>query len=430
MKTELQDVSPVLKKVKIDVPASDVATVFDTILREQRKRMAMPGFRPGKAPIELVRGRLAGEMGKDATDRIVRTFGEEAVRQQGLRPIPGGIYVDLDEARKNCRVRPRASPIRSRSRSRCCRTSNSRTTPASRSSVRRSRSPPRMSSAKCARCASPLACDADLRAPTRSGDLVSVAIEGVERDGEHRIPEETRTVRLGAEGNLPQFERGLIGLEAGQAFSFDVEYPENYAAEELRGKSITFRGTVQEVHEVEIPELDDAMAKEVADVESVAVLRERIEHFIRHRKEHDADRAVRRRIAEKLLEMHPFEVPRSIVENELQNRLEEMGRRLAAQGIDIDKIQVDWEKVIDDERERARNAVRETLLLDRIGEREKLSVGDDELDAAIRGIAAESNAKPQDVRKTLSERGGLQGLKRQLLRSKCLDWLQARAHIV
>ena len=90
MKTELSDVSPVKKKLSIEIPASDVATVFDKILREERKKAKIPGFRPGKAPLERIRALLGEGLRREATDRILQVFGQAALQQEGLRPIQGG----------------------------------------------------------------------------------------------------------------------------------------------------------------------------------------------------------------------------------------------------------------------------------------------------------------------------------------------------
>ncbi len=430
MKTELENVSSVLKKVRVEVPASDVDGIFDKLVREQRKRVALPGFRPGKAPLELVRGKLAGQLDREATDEIVRTFGDGAVKEHGLKPIPGGIFLDLDEGQEELPPAKEGQPYNFALAIEVLEDFEPKgyeQVPVTRPAVEvageevdRELQTLRESRAKVEHVSG--------RA-SKDGDLVSVDIEAVERDGSHTIPREERTVRLGAKGNLPEFERGLVGLEPGQTFSFDVTYPAEYAAEELRGKTMTFRGTVKDLHEVALPELDDAIAQEVAGVETVAELRERVQSFLAHRKEHEAERAARRAMMEHILEQNPFEVPRSLVESELQRRLEALGQRFAAQGIDPDKIQVDWDRVITEERERARGAVREAMLLDRIAAKESLDVTAEEVDAAIAVIAEENDTKPHEVRAKLVSNNGMPGLRRQLLRSKCVDWLYGRAHI-
>ena len=429
MKTTREDVSAVRKKLTVEVPASDVDTVFDRLVREHRRRLKLPGFRPGRAPLELIRRRLGDTLGREVRDEIVRTFTREAVRREGLSPVEGGVFVELEgdqeelaparEGREytytvSVEVLPEIDP----------------------------RDYTGVAVDRPAVAVTPEDVDEQLRSllearaelvhvegrPTRAGDLVTVEIEAVERDGEHRIEREERTIRLGSE-NLPEFERGLTGLSAGQNFSFEVRYPDDYAGEDLRGKTLQFRGLVKEIHEPRLPELTDDLAREIADVESVEALRERIAEVIRRNREREADETARRQLLDRILEANPFEVPAQLVEHELQHRLDELGRRLAMQGINPDELKIDWKRLVDDERARAEKTIREILLLERIAEKENLSVEPSELSEAIARIAAESGEKREVVQRALADAERRKGLEKQLLRSKCVDWLYERAHI-
>jgi len=430
MKTTREDVSAVRKKVTVEVPAADVDTVFDRLVREHRRRLRLPGFRPGKAPLELVRTKLGPELGREARDEILRTFTREAVLREGLSPVEGGIWVELEEGQQEL-----APAVEGRDYAFTVSVEVlPEIEPKDFEGLRVER--PKVA-------VEPEEVEQQIKAllesraeivpvedrPSRAGDMVTVEIEAAERDGEFRLEREERTIRLGSDNNLPEFERGLTGLSVGQSFSFEVAYPEDYAGEELRGRTLQFRGEVRQIHETRLPELTDELAREIADVETVDALRERVEEVIRRSKEQEADNAVRRQVLDRLLEANPFEVPSQLVEHELKHRLDELGRRLAMQGVNPDELEIDWEKLIAEERGRAERTVRELLLLDRIAETQGLTIDDDELAEAVGRIAGESGESPEAVRRVLADRSRREGLKKQLLRSKCVDWLVEKAHI-
>jgi trigger factor len=443
MKTELTHLSPVRKRLKIEVPASDVAVAFDRIVRSQREKARIPGFRPGKAPVEMIRRRLGPALGQEAAEAIVETFTEAAIRQEGLRPIRGGIALEVphDHAHDHdhghehghhhhmppaeegtdytytvsVEVMPEIEP----------QNYTEQTIARPRVELEPEEVQRELTALRQAR-AEPKPVEGR---PSRTGDIVSVEIEGHDIGGEPLVPRDTRTVRLGADETLPEFERGLTGLYPGQSFSFEVDYPEDFSHEQLRGRRMRFSGETKELRELELPELTAEFAREVGGVDSVDALRERMEEFLRQRKEHEADTVVRRRLLDKLLDDNEFEVPPVLIENEVRGRLEDVGRQMSAQGIDPEKLDVDWNKIIADEKARAERLVRESLLLDAVASKESIEVEEAEIDEAVAEMATRSESEPRQLKQELRQRGGLQVLKIEILRRKTLDWLISRTHI-
>ncbi len=430
MKTTREDVTAVKKKLTVEVPASDVDTVFERLVRQHRKRLRLPGFRPGKAPLELVRRQLGDELGREARDEILRAFTREAVRREGLSPVEGGIYLELEDEQDEL-----APPVEGSDYAFTLSVEVlPEIEPKDYTGITVEKPPVTVTPEEVDREIEALL---DAQAETvpvegrasRAGDLVTIEIEATERDGDFSIERGERTVRLGSDNNLPEFERGLTGLTPGQSFSFDVAYPEDYGSEDLRGRTLLFRGEVKAIAESRRPELTDELAGELADVDSVEALRARVEEAIRHAREHEAERAARRMLLDRLLEANPFEVPPQLVEHELRHRLDELGRRLAMQGVKPDDLEIDWDKVIEEERGRSERAVREMLLLDRIAEVENLSVDEQEIAGAITRLAVDAGEKPENVRRAMAQGSRMESLKKQLLRGKCVDWLYEKAHI-
>jgi trigger factor len=431
MKTELTDVSAVRKRIAVEVPASEVAAVFDKLVRRARRNIKIPGFRDGKAPLELVKARIGDALEHEAAEAIVEEYGDSACRQEGLAAVysevelPEGVhhlphphehedyrfallvdvlpaiepqdYLGQEVARPNVEVEVEE--------------------------VQRELEQLRQTRGEFK--------DAGDRAAA-AGDYVGIEIEGRDAAGEVVVPTEKRVIRLGDERNRPEFEQNLAGRRRGDTLRFAVTFPDETPDEKLAGKSVTFTGTVERVTQVEVPEWTDELAKSFGEgIEGYADLREKIKAGLTRRKTHEADGVARDRLLEKLLDRHPFDVPEVMVEQEVRDRLERLGRRLAAQGLDPDKLEVDWKKIVEEERERARRSVRAELLLDAIADKEqdKVVVSQQDVDAVVEMMAAEAKVAPSKMRQALQKDGRMPSLARELRRQKCLDWVYAQAHI-
>lgn len=431
MKTEVAELSPVRRRLTVMVPASEVAAVFDQIVRKYRKKLQVPGFRPGKAPLELVRTRLGDDLEHEAAESIVQDFGMEACRQEGLVPVWSD--VELPEGEKHLphphegsdyqfnllvdivpKIEPKDYVGLEIARPRA---------DVEVEDVQKELESLRQSKGKMV--------DVTDR-PSRTGDFVGVDLEGVELGGEARVPKEFRVIHLGDERNLPAFEAGLSGRRAEDDVAFEVTYPVEVPDEALAGKIITFRGTVKAIKRMDVPEWDDELAKSFdASIEGFADLREKVKAGLAARKEREADTVARGRLIDRLLDGHPFDVPDVLVESEVRDRLERLGRRLASQGVDVEKLEVDWKKIIAEERTRAEREVRANILLDRIAEKEtaNVRVEEDDLDTVIAGIARDMNEPAGKVRNFLKREGRMNSLVEEVRRNKCLDWLYSQAHI-
>lgn len=429
MKTEVTELSPTRRRLAVEVPAADVAATFQDLLREHRKRVQLPGFRPGKAPLEIVRQRLGGELGHEAAERLLEAFAREAVRREGLDPVDGGVAVELAEGHDQLAPAKESEPYAF----------------ALTVDVAPAIDPHDYVGRAIARPAVEVTeeeMEAELKAfrerqgkliPVTDrgsliGDYLAVEMEGAELGQTPVIERKPRVIRLGEEGNLPEFDQKLQDLRAGDDFAFSVSYPDDHPTEQLKGKTIFYKGKVSEIRRPEIPPLDDAFAKS-AGVESVADLKENIREAIHRMKSGEADAIARQRLLEDLLSLHPFEAPESMVRQELKDRLEDLGRGLALRGIDPDKVQLDWNKVLERERGTAEGSVRARLLLDAIAKKEGMTLEPGELDREIELLARETGVPVADARARLVQAGNLAGLERDLLRRKSLDWLYSQAKI-
>jgi trigger factor len=238
------------------------------------------------------------------------------------------------------------------------------------------------------------------------------------------------SIQLGAPGNPPGFDANLVGLHVGESRTFTIRFPDDYPVPELTGTDQTYAVTVKSIRRRVLPDLDDEFAKDVGAFESLAVLRDRIRADLEEEARDNARRQVRADLLRQLAARVMFELPASLVEREMDRRLEEFARQLVAQNVDPQQAGIDWSQFREAQREPARGAVAGALALDEIARREQLTVGHEDFDLEVERFAARAGRTPAAVRAQLEKEGGLARLSAGLRREKAIALALTRARVV
>lgn len=422
MKNALTDLSPVKKQLAIEVPTEEVERETDGVLRAYAKKVRLPGFRPGKTPIGMLRERFSDAVREDVQERLVSRAFVAAAQEHGLRPIGDPSLEDVEfEAGKPLKfkttfevlpqlevkgyreleaVRPRVAVADEEV--------DQTLDHLRRSRARHVEDPERIA---------------------EEGDIVVVDVAGNPEDGEP-FSHERIQIEIGAENNLPEFNRHLAGVAREAEVGFEVTYPDEFRAPELAGKRVEVAVRVHEVKRREIPELDDEFAKDLAErFEGLDDLRSQIRQDIEARKKSQAEETVRQALLDKLLLENVVVIPDVLVEREIQRRLEGAVREMMMQGVDPEKADVDWKQLRDRQEEPARKSVHARLVLDAVAAEEKIEVSEADATARIRAEAERTGQPYRDLRKRIDEQGGTEPLKIQMVREKTLDYLTSVANI-
>ena len=271
------------------------------------------------------------------------------------------------------------------------------------------------------------------------GDTVVVDVERRElgKRGAEGKPADSRpldthkdvNIQLGAKANPPGFDEQLLGLEPGATKSFTIHYPSDYPIGELSDSDVSYTVAVKGIKRRVLPDLDDEFAKDLGDFETLDALRARVRGDLEHEARHAAERELRGELMKQLAARVPFEVPGSLVERELDRRIEEFARRLIDQNIDPRQAGVDWDAFRDSQRDAAREAVAGAIVLDEVAHRERLDVTPEEIEREIERYAERSGRTPAAVRARLEKEAGLSRIAAGLRREKSIDFLLARATI-
>jgi trigger factor len=425
-KFDLVEVNATRKQLNVEVAGDVVDAAIERIARDYARKARIPGFRPGKAPARVIKQRFKDQILHDVAHELIPRAMDAALGERGLEPVdtPDIRDVVIDEGQ----------PL----------TFNASfdTVPSfepgdyATVSLRRS-------SATVDEQAVDLALQRLRERAARfepvdgrgviDGDTVTLDLE---RRAGTAIDTQTApdihkdvAVELGAKANPPGFDEQLLGLEPGAAKTFAIRYPSDYAIGELAGTEVSYDVLVKSVKRRVLPVLDDEFAKDLGDFATLDALRARVREDLEHEARHAAERELRADLMKQLAARLPFEVPTSLVERELDRRLEEFARRLMDQGVDPRKAGVDWNAFRDDQRQTAAETVGSALVLDEVARREHLDVGSDEIEREVQRYAERTGRTPAAVRAALEKEGGLARIAAGLRREKTIDFLKSRATI-
>ena len=419
MKTELTDVTETRKTIAIEIPTDVVDAEFDRVARGYTKQARLPGFRPGKVPQTLIKQRFREQILHDVMHGLIPRAVEEALQQRGIEPVdtPNVRDVDLAEGRPLkftaafetvpmfdpgdlSLITLRQPPVQV-------------TDEAVEETLRRVRE----------RAAKYETVEGRAIA---EGDAIVLDIDRTEADGkvDHR---DAVTVQLGAEGNPPGFDAHLIGLNEGDARTFSIKFPEDYSVPDLANTEQTYSVTVKGIRRRVLPDLDDEFAKDVGPFDSLSALRDHIRHDLEEEARDNAKRQVRSDLFRQLSQRIPFELPATLVDREMDRRLEEFARQLAAQHVDPRQAGIDWGQFREAQREPAWNAVASALALDEIARREQITVTPEDVDKEVERFAVRAGRTPAALRAQLEKEGGISRLYAGLRREKAVDLALSRA---
>jgi trigger factor len=434
MKAELVDVSPTQKELKIEIAADEVRAEFDRVSARYAQQASVPGFRPGRAPVSVVRTRFKNEIRSDVLQSLVPQAIYDAIQEKNLNVIgEPNIHLDNDEGLDKLGTQPisfhahvEVMPDVQLGEYKNIEAAR-RTRPVSDAMIDETIESLRENSAT-------LEPVEDRGAEI--GDTVTVNFEGrfVEpqnKQEEEPIKAEDVDLELGGEGVLPEFNEHLLGAKPDDVREFRITYPEDFRAKGLAGKTIDYKATVTAVRRKELPALDDEWAASLGeeDIDTLEKLRARIRENMEARAKMEAETNLRDAVMDKLIEANQFEVPPSLVEHQTRHILERFLRDMMQRGIDPRQQQFDWEKLSATARAEAERELRGSLLLERIAEAENIAVSDEEINREIELLAEATRQTPEEARAALTKQGGERSIADRLRQRKAVDVLIANAKI-
>ena len=258
------------------------------------------------------------------------------------------------------------------------------------------------------------------------GDWAQITYKG-QIEGERkprRWPAKIRWWRSAAKTRWRPFTLRCAAPRPGQELKAEVIYPADYAEAKLAGKTVAYEVEVKAIKKRTLPELNDEFAKELGAYESFADLEARIREHLANRKRRSVEGETKDRLFAALIERYPFPVPESLVQEQIDARLERGLRALAAQGMDTEQMRkLDFARLRAAQRDSAVAEVKTSILLDRIAREENITVSDEELDHELQMAALQSREPVDALKVRLTQDGGLARIREQMRREKTASLL-------
>jgi trigger factor len=411
------------RELVLDVAADEVSKAYGNVVKNYRKYAKIPGFRAGKVPETVVKRRYAAEIRKDVIDGLLPERFNKAVTELGVRPVGQPQVTELTvEEGSPLHVKAVFEYVPDFS------IEGYQTVTVEKPAVEITEEEYEREIGQLRESRATIEPVEEERA-LKDGDWAEITYKGqIEGEAEAApISGENTLVEIGGKDTVEAFTTALRGAKPGQELKAEVIYPADYAEPKLAGKTVAYDVEVKAIKKRTLPELDDDFAKELGAYESLADLEARVREHMANRKRRGVEHETKDRLLAALIERYPFPVPESLVQEQIDARLERGLRALAAQGMEPEQMRkLDFARLRAAQRDGAAAEARSNILLDRIAAEEKITITDEELDRELQ-LAALQSREPLDTLKVrLTEDGGLARIREQMRREKAASVLYER----
>lgn len=406
------------RALDITVPAAEVKAETALVLEKIRKKAHLQGFRPGKAPESLIRTRYAKEIRQDVLEKIVPKYFRKQADEENLNVVGQPNISDVhfhDGEDLRFKIEFEISP---------------------QFELKEYRELPVVYKEP-----EVTAADIDERLeklrdqkaefvnidprPAADGDHAVVSLKSL--SGVPSVDQNDTTLQIGSTETLPAFSENLRGMSPDEEKEFDIVYPGDFGNEKLAGKTVRFKARLTGLRRKELPEVNDEFAKDLGDFQSLDELKEALRKSIFAEREHAAQQEAKDKLVGSLVESHDFPVPDAFVDSQIQVSLEQRIRMLQAQGVDISKLNPDWNKLKEAQRDQAVKDVKASLILDKIATTEHIDATVEDIDREVQRIARQEREAAASVRRRLEQDGTLRRVANHFRTEKTLTFLFEQA---
>ncbi len=419
------DTNTCQRELEIEIPAEVVEKETQRVTREFTRLARIPGFRPGKAPAELVRRRFWDDIKSEVLHSLIPSSLQNAFREGNLNPVGNPSIAELQfEPAKPLRFKASFEVLPEFTLGEFKGLSvEAAKVEVTDQDVERELERLREQAATYVPVED---------RPAEDGDTVVASLVGVVTNAKEKreplVLDEVE-VHLGEEGTMEAFSQGLQGVRAEEERQFDAPYPDGYPDARLAGQTVAFTARVKAVRRKQLPALDDEFAQQVGNYKTVQELTQKLRQDMQQAAARQEKELTQQRLLDELLSRHEFPLPEALVQHQIDMRLERRVRALVAQGIDPQQVQVDWAKVRRDQREGAIRDLKLGLLLERIAKVENLQSTEEEVASEIERLAQSSNQTPEAVRARLTKEQGLDRIESAIRSEKVIEFLHSQARI-
>ena len=410
------------RQVEVEVPADEVGRAFAAVVKRYRRAAQIPGFRAGKVPESVIRRKFSEGIRRDVLEEILPAQFRATIEKQGVQPVSQPQVTSLHLAdgepmrfQATFEVLPTID-IDGYNDTKFQRPDVTLTDAEFEAELNRIRESHAIME--------PVEEDR----PLVDGDFAQIRFSGLIQAGEEGeakpIDGDDATVEVGGANTVEAFTSALRGARVGQQMQFEATYPEGFSENRLSGKTVAYDVEVKGIRKKILPAMDDAFAKQLGEYETFDVLKEKLREHMANDKRRRLESEAKDRMVSAFAERFQFPVPESLLQQQIDARLDRGLRALAAQGMSTEQMRrLDFTRLRAAQRDSALNEVKVSLILDRIAETENVEVTDEEFEAQLQLLSYQAREPLESLRKRLTDDGGLARIREQLRREKTVDQL-------
>ncbi|MGO8983509.1 MAG: trigger factor [Terriglobales bacterium] len=426
------------REISVEIPVEDVNRQTESLIQKYQKVARIPGFRRGHVPASIIRQRFSEEIKTDMVEALIpRFFRQEALRLS-LHPVSQPRVTDLHlhdgeplRFKATFEVLPEIKL-------------------AGYKELRADKPAFAVSEADVEQALTEVrerhaTFDPIEGRALADGDFAQVSLDGTPKPGEPTPaeaksgeskasavkPEEGQPVHMdevlveiAGQNTMPEFTEHLRGTNTGDERTFDVTYPADTHDQRLAGKTFSYTVKVQAIKQKSLPEMNDEFAKQLGEFHTIDDVRKAMREQMESDRKHEAEHTAKDKLVAELIQRNEFEVPDSLIDQQIDIRLERGLRALAAQGLTAEQMKkMDLERLRVGQREQAVQDVKAALLLERVAEEENIQVSDEEFDRELEALAKQSKQTSEAIRARLTRDGGLDRIRTRIRNEKTLDFL-------
>ena len=420
MKSKVRKLEGTAKQFEIEMPKETVDKVFEQVLEDIRKTAQIPGFRSGKAPLDIIRKNYHKDAADEVKRRLVPQAYQQVLKEHGLDPVSYPEVSDVNigpSGTLTFKAKVDVGPELKVQKYKGLKVTT-RKVSVTDEEVEET----------LARIRNMHADFSETDRPVQKGDFCICDVETFMDGKSISAKRENMWIEADKEASMLGMGEKLCGMKKGDRKDIELTLPEKYPDKKYAGKKAVFKVEIKETKEKKLPELDDELAGKMGK-NSMSEAREEIRTQLMERKEADAKITMKNQILEQLLKKYTMDLPASIVDRQFKVLMEKAENELTQKGVDKETIESHKKTLKDRLFEEAKNKVRAYFVLDAIAGLEKIDITEEETDNWLRSLADSYNQPFDDVKKYYQDHDLLGGLKEQLREEKTLDFLLSEAVI-
>jgi trigger factor len=425
MRTSLEDISSVKKKLSVEIESSEINHRLDKAYKEVGKKAKIPGFRPGKVPRKILERHIGSQLAEDVTRELINDTLPKALEEAKTFPLAAP-FLEKETLKwgQNFKysavmeVRPQFEIENYKGieveKEKCSVTEQDIQDQIAQ-----------------IRDAHGTLTSVDPSRPIQKNDHVALDYQGFE-DGHllEGIQTSNFLLKVGSRRFHPKFEEALIGLKKDEETEIRVDFEDSYPHTKLAGKTVNFKVKVLDIKEMQLPELNDEFAKNLgADFKDLEDFKKKVEETIIAQEEKRIESELKQNLLKKISDSVEFEIPQSLVESEIDQAVEHVKQNLIRSGSNLEKAGLSEERLRKDFRPGSEKRVKDLLILGQLAEKEKITVNQEELTNGLKELAESTGQNTETLRKYYQAKNLMGALEEKLLEEKTLNYLVKNANI-